>query len=145
MSKKIYIAVVFVLFSVLFVGCFGNSSRARAYTNLGSKEALNGNFESAIENYNRAIELDPSIAEAHFFRGNIYASMGNFEKAIEDCTEAIRLNPNLSVAYSIRGISYIKLGKDNEAIVDLEEALRLNPNDESAKQALETAKFLRNF
>jgi len=142
MKKKGCMVVVSVLVLILLVSCFGNEARAKTYANTGSRDALNGNYESALENYNKAIELNPTYAEAYFFRGNVYAVIENFEKAIEDCTEAIKLDPKLANAYSIRGICYIKLGKDIEAIADLEEALRLNPNDESVKQNLETARFL---
>ena len=137
---------VTLMFIVLFacLSC-SKANQAKINLNLGSKSALDGDYEKAISYYNKAIELDPSLAEAYGFRGNLYAVMDNFEKAIEDCTEAIKLNPNLAMAYSLRGISYFKLGNDKNAIEDLEKALKIDPNDESAKQALEAARFLYSW
>ena len=50
-------------------------------------------LRSAIADYTRAIQLDPSHAEAYFHRGIALEKSGDATHAIDDLTEAIRLKP----------------------------------------------------
>ena len=57
----------------------------------------------AIEAYSKAIELDPSYAEAYYARGSAYYyNNGQYDRAIEDSSKAISLKPDFGVAYSNR-------------------------------------------
>ena len=51
--------------------------RATAY-------AKTGDFEQAIADYDKAIELNPDYADAYFNRGVAHAASGNYEQAIQD-------------------------------------------------------------
>jgi tetratricopeptide (TPR) repeat protein len=44
-----------------------------------------------LEDYDRAIELDPALAVAYFNRGLAYMKMGYVERAMEDQKTAARL------------------------------------------------------
>ena len=44
----------------------------------------NGEFEGAIEDYNKAIALNSKNAMAYFNRGNTYFNLGNKTQACED-------------------------------------------------------------
>ena len=48
----------------------------------------------AIKDYNKAIQLDPELAEAYCNRGVAYEHTGEFERAIADHTKAIELQPH---------------------------------------------------
>ena len=74
-----------------------------AYSNRGHTYGSQGNLEQAIEDYTRAIELEPNSPLAYSNRGVAYYEQGNLEQAIEDCTRAIELNPNNDQAYINRG------------------------------------------
>ena len=63
--------------------------------------------ERAIENYNKAIELDPNDADAYNNRGLAYYYLEEYERAIEDYNKAIELNPNY--AYNNRELAISKL------------------------------------
>ena len=47
-----------------------------------------------MEDYDKAIELDPNDAEAYNNRGNSYRDLGQYQRAIEDYDKAIELDPN---------------------------------------------------
>ena len=92
---------------------------AEAYYNRGTAYARQGDFENAIADYNKAIELNSMFVDAYYNRGLIYEDrgLGNilsgrdyFEKAIADYDKAIDLNPNFAKAYNNRGIAYYNLG-----------------------------------
>lgn len=98
-------------------------TRSRAYYRVG-------NYERAIEDCTKAIELNPDGmgTETYLGRGGIYWKQGKYKEAIEDFTKAIDSNPNNADAYYIRGISYGKRGEYKEAIEDCTKAIKLNPN-----------------
>ena len=50
-------------------------------------------FDSAIADCNKAIELNPELAEAYNNRGDAYGNKGELDSAIADCNKAIELNP----------------------------------------------------
>jgi tetratricopeptide (TPR) repeat protein len=60
-------------------------------------------YESAIEDFNRAIELDPKNSMAYSYRAIAKKSIGRFTEGIEDYTKQIELDPSNIAAYLSRG------------------------------------------
>ena len=54
-----------------------------------------GQMLKAIDDFNRAIELDPSIAWAYFNRGLVKVYLGDEAGAQKDFDECLRLKPEL--------------------------------------------------
>jgi len=105
---------------------------AGAYSNRGLAYAELGERKRAIEDYDKAIELNPDFAEAYYNRGIAYAKQQKYNEAIKDFDKAIELNPNLAEAYIGRGVTYAEQQKYNEAIKDFDKAIELNPDDAEA-------------
>jgi tetratricopeptide (TPR) repeat protein len=82
---------------------------AVSYHNRGDAYANKGNYDQAIADENKAIELNPDYAMAYGERGFAYDSKANYDLAIEDETKAIELNPRLAGAYATRGDAFISL------------------------------------
>jgi len=55
-----------------------------------------GRYGEAIEEYNKAIELNPNYAIAYAERGQAYFELGQYDLAIPDLAKAIELDPNLA-------------------------------------------------
>ncbi len=89
---------------------------------------MNTQENRSIEKLTQAIELAPTDANAHFYRGYAYHIKDNYDKAIADYTKAIQLKPNLAEAYNNRGAAHRKKGDYNRAIKDLNKAIQLKPN-----------------
>ena len=51
-------------------------------------------YDLAIENYTKVIELNPDYADAYYNRGVIYRDKGEVDRAIADRNRAIELNPD---------------------------------------------------
>ena len=77
-----------------------NPDMAEAYNNLGYSLRKQGpdNFDAALRNYNRAIEIDPNLAEAYMYRGVLHMLMGNEDKALADHMTLTGLNRELADA-----------------------------------------------
>jgi Tfp pilus assembly protein PilF len=73
---------------------------ADAHNNLGYSLRKQGpeNYEEALRHYDRAIELNPKLAEAYMYRGVLHMLMGNEDKALEDHRTLTRLDRKLADA-----------------------------------------------
>ena len=60
----------------------------------GNAKDDKGDFDGAIADYNRVIELDPKFAVAYNNRGNAELEKGNLDAATADFDHAIELDPN---------------------------------------------------
>jgi len=85
-------------------------------------------YEGAIKDCNKALQLDPDFAEAYSRRGTAKHDLGDKQGVIADYDKALQLNPNYAHAYNNRGVAKSALGDKQGAIADYDKALQLNPN-----------------
>jgi tetratricopeptide (TPR) repeat protein len=86
-----------------------------------------GNFDQAISEYTKAIDINPNYAKAYDNRGVAYAKEGSLSRAIADFTMAIANNFNDAEAYNKRGHAYDNQGNLTQAVFDYSQAIRINP------------------
>jgi len=86
--------------------------------------------DSAILDFERAINLAPNCAEAFYLLGQAHAKKGYYSRTISDTTQAIRLKPDYAAAYFDRGVAHFKLNTPSRALADLREAIRLDSGSE---------------
>jgi non-specific serine/threonine protein kinase len=76
----------------------------------------------------RALELDPSLAEPHVSLGLYYSQFAhNFKEAFRENQRAIELQPNLAIAYHAYGIALNLSRRSEEALVMMRKAVALDP------------------
>ena len=73
---------------------------AHAYNNRGFNNYKNGDFNQAISNFSKAIELIPNYVDAYYNRGLAYYSAEQYDKALADYKKAITFKPNDEEAYN---------------------------------------------
>ena len=98
-----------------------------AYYNRGMVFDNMGRFDKAIEDFDKAIALNPSYLDAYNNRGLVFEEMGKFDKAIEDFDKAIALNPSDPDPYYNRGVVFTKMGKFDKAIDQFDKTIKINP------------------
>jgi serine/threonine protein kinase/Tfp pilus assembly protein PilF len=108
--------------------------------NLRARDALyrmtKNDVKSAIQLFERAIELDSRYAAAHAGLGEAYAHLyANFErkeshldKAVEACLRALMYDETLSEAYAALGMAYFDKTKYDEALMAVEKAIEFDPD-----------------
>ncbi len=100
--------------------------KPRAHTNLGLAYDAAGEFDRALAEYSRALQINPEYAEAYCSRANTYYYLGEYQKAINDYNRAIALKPYRADFYFSRGFARGKTGDLKGAISDWTETLRLD-------------------
>ena len=71
-------------------------------------------IKGAIEDFNKAIEINPQYAEAFNNRGIVKYNLGDKQGAIKDYNKAIEINPQYADAFNNRGQCKDNLGDNRE-------------------------------
>ena len=100
---------------------------AETYFRWGYTKSELGQYESAIADYDMAIQLRPDYAIAYNDRGVVKGKLGEYKAAIEDYDEAVRIKPDCVVAYYNRGRTKDQLEQVSAAIEDYNIAIELEP------------------
>jgi Flp pilus assembly protein TadD len=107
----------------------GNVTEAQAHTAKAQTLAKSGETAAALDEFNRAVGLDPYNAQALYGRALIYQGNNEHNFAIADFTAASGLNPQKAEPLLGRAISHLALGKIKEAAADLDEASEADPHN----------------
>jgi tetratricopeptide (TPR) repeat protein len=124
--KKKLIALIFYFFLVAG-GCgFGTPEYKDAVLD-GASHLNRGKTQEALEDFNRAIDIDPTHHDGYLGRADTLNTMGRYEESLQDYNKAIEIKPTLANAYINRAIAYSHLGQYEKAIADYEKGLELDP------------------
>ena len=102
------------------LGCFFN--------NLGNSYSEIGDTEQAMLALERAVEINPSLAESRTNLGNIYLKKDRIEDAIHEYEAALEIDPGNAKTHNNLGNAYTKRGWLNDAISQYIQSVELEPN-----------------
>ncbi len=108
---------------------FDRLAQARGLLQEAYQAQVAGDFDQAVELYQRSIAVQPT-AEAHTFLGWTFHFQGKIEQAITECKRAIEIDPDFGNPYNDIGAYLIELRRYDEAVPWLEratEAKRYDP------------------
>jgi tetratricopeptide (TPR) repeat protein len=115
---------------------------ADAHNDLGRALALMKDYEGAVREYQRAIELYPHHRLAPNNLGNTYLSLRRIDEAIDQYERTLELDPtNIFATYNM-GIAFQTSGDFDAAIQQYLRVLQLQPNDYFAHWARYNAGLL---
>ena len=98
MSKKSNLKLIVALGAIFAVSLAVSPSANAAdnpFIKSGNAKYLQGDYDGAIADYSRAIELDPDDAAAYYNRGNAKSELDDYHGAIADYSRAIELDPEI--------------------------------------------------
>lgn len=87
---------------------------------------LAGEYDKALADASRLVELQGDDAYGHYIRGWIYELMGNDDAAMECYNNGIAADDSYAYIYLMRGEQYLKYGNTERAKADFELVLELD-------------------
>jgi serine/threonine protein kinase/tetratricopeptide (TPR) repeat protein len=108
---------------------YGNNPTFNGLFILGGNKIFLAQFESALIDLNKAIELEPTFVEAYFMKSVALCNLGRFAEGEDAATEVIKREPKIISAYLLRSVNRYKQGgaKVAGAVLDVSTARGLNP------------------
>ncbi|KAG9778583.1 Hsp90 cochaperone [Exophiala dermatitidis] len=103
----------------------------------GNKAFAAKDFQTAVEKFSQAIELDPNNHVLYSNRSGAYASLKDYQKALEDAEKTTQIKPDWAKGWGRKGAAQHGLGDLVGAKDSFEEALKLDPSNAQAKSGLE--------
>jgi len=113
-----------------------NFLSAETYYLKATNLMVEGNVDDAIKQYEQAVAVDPSYADAYADMGGAYWIKGDVQKAADMYKRAIAARPDDSLFHSNYARVLDKLGNTSESVEQLELAYKLNPKDKVVLSAL---------
>jgi TonB family protein len=98
---------------------------------------VKGEYDLAVADYSKVIELKPDDASTYLNRGLAFYNKKSYDLAIADYNKVIELNPKETLAYLHRGETHEKLGNSQKAISDYQKVVDLDASNELAKAYLQ--------
>jgi tetratricopeptide (TPR) repeat protein len=113
---------------------------AATYSNRGILWAARGRLDAALEDQNRAIDLNPT-ARAYVNRANVHYRLQRYDAALADYGQAIELSSgSFATVFYNRALAYKAVGNRVAARTDLERAVTLAPENATYREILATLK-----
>lgn len=84
-------------------GYFGRGNNKWAFGSLKNKDEKVLKYKEAIKDLDKAIELYPKFARAHYLRGRVNLKLNQYQAAIKDFDKTIESIPDFASAYYNRG------------------------------------------
>ena len=99
-----------------------------AYNNLGQAHLYAEEYTSAIENFKKAIEMAPDIAEGHVNLTTAYLRQNLAAEAREACLRALETFPQTALLHYNLACAYALEGEAQKSVNALTQAVNLNPD-----------------
>lgn len=112
-------------------------NRAATYVNRGVIRMREGEHDRALEDYAKAVSIQPELGAAYLNEGAAHIYRKDFESALEPLDRAIELeSADIFAAYYNRAIARENTGDVAGAYYDFQKALELKPGWELAERQL---------
>lgn len=101
---------------------------AASFDTLGGLYLIKGDAAAALENYEKAINLDPDNPTYYMNVGRVYSELkNNDDAAIQSFKKAIEIKSDLPFAHHLLGNLYHRRKDDVAAIKHFQDAIKYNP------------------
>ena len=111
---------------------------------MGSAAAQNGQLDQAAFAFDKAINIEPSSADAHNNLGNVLLDQDKPEEAIQAFNEALTIKPDYAEAYYNSGNALQALGMFNDALEAYKKAISYKPDYADAYRGLSSVDNYKN-
>ncbi len=102
------------------------------YLQQGIAQAKQGEYETAIELFDKAIAVNFKSPEAYYQRGLAYNELEKSEQAIADYNQSLNLDGNQVDVFLARAMAFLAIDNIQSSMIDLQVIFSLDPNCDRA-------------
>jgi tetratricopeptide (TPR) repeat protein len=84
--------------------------------------------DDAVTQYQKALEIKPNYAGAHYKLGNALIQKGQVDNAVAHYQKALQIDPNYAEAHDNLGNALLRKGQVDDAVAHYLKALEITPN-----------------
>jgi tetratricopeptide (TPR) repeat protein len=153
LEKKSYfnkLPIRMIVISIVLVGIVtsaliiskpkSNLEEAKNYYESGQKKQTLEDYQGAIADFTKSIQLKPDSGGFYSSRGSAKQELKDYQGAVTDFTEAIRIDPFYAYFYYNRGRAKEEMKDYQGAMYDYTEAIRLDTPDTDSYKLTESLK-----
>src|SRR6266516_323596 len=118
-------AANYLLESVASEPAFPTKLLGTMYQQRGRAFLRFGEYQRAIQDFDRALDLDSKNVEAYIYRGWTYFELEEYQKAITEIEHALKLDPGSEKANRNLSQIYLSLNDYQQAITNIDHVLEL--------------------
>lgn len=140
-------------YDIFYKWCYADTDEARkeidSFIKKGKQLFLNHQFSDAIQEYKKAIEIDPANSLAYGYMGYSAFRMGNIQKAIHDLEESVEFDHSNKMSYFNLALAYWVNDQKDRAISALRPVYYMNikmiHDDPQFKEIITSPEFIKAF
>lgn len=87
-----------------------------------------GKPQLAIQDFTKALELDPNMRDAYKFRGSLYAQDGQIDLAVKDIEKYLTYDPEDVVSWNNMAMIYMRQNKLEKSLQAFNKTIELKPD-----------------
>lgn len=144
-KKRLTVSFISVFLVLLFFSRGICRTEADVHFKKGVDYINQGDYQQAIEEFNRVISIDSEYVDAYCGIGIAYLNQKNYKKAIEAFEKATALDPDEPIAYYLLGKAYEEIMNYEQAISAWNKFLALRPKGKRARRLRKHIKRLEEF
>lgn len=109
------------------------------HANIGDIYRSLGLYEYAVEEYNKALELNPEYVDIRTKLGIAYRENGDLKNSLAELRKVVKHDPKYIHARIQLGVTYYSMKKMTDAKIQWKEAVKRDPTNEYAQMYLRLA------
>jgi len=133
-KRSLFIALI--IFWAFFGSACGQTQEQKMkqiqeHTEKARNFRIKGDFQAALREQLKAVELNPDDDDSRMLLGGIYIELKQYENALKALQKAVSINKNNASAHYLLSWVYDELGKSDEALKEIKTASEIqssNPN-----------------
>jgi len=144
-KKRLVVFLISIFLVLLFFSRGICKTEANGHFEKGVDYINQGDYQRAIEEFNRVISIDSEYVDAYCGIGIAYLNQKKYKEAIEAFEKATVLGPDKPIAYYLLGKAYEEIMNYEKAISAWNKFLTLRPGGKRARRLRKHIKRLEEF
>ena len=113
-----------------------DTQNVKAHNDLGILFMESGQYQEAIDEFEKALAIKPYYPMGPFLSGSVYTDAKKYQEQIDEFQKVIQTNQEYAKARNNLGLVHLKQGNLEKSIVEFEESIRINPKSMNAHNNL---------